>query len=498
MQRLALLVHAAATLALGLDEIPALNMDQQGALLDVFSELQSVGAEENQAFKKDAPVTEPPPTVAPLSVLQAIPADVSPASSFPQQAAPLSMSQEFLAFDALTAPGLQAPAAIQPAMNRAPLLPRVGQTLGPTFAAVKQMPRRGPLESLLVDDTPSTPSTPSTPQANEVSNAGGFLQWPKMPSNVFEAYTRGLRNHGARTVSQTYLPSFSGTPRQPQAFHFNPNAPSAFNLYQQRLHDLESHRRQPTTPPQPPKQPGDDFAQRLQEEVTMLSRSTRDVPPPPPPQPPKQPGSDLFSMYRSKLLTTGGSPALPPGVLESQVGLTDLSNMRPEWKPAAANGGAGVNEHVDEQAAFDKLSEPQAAALEAFDKFSVPQAQLDTQQSHGPQPGDVFSTYQSKMHEYSLKKESAAPPPDAAASALAAAQQNLLEMPAALPSDASLALSPQPALWSPDNHEVFAAYQKNLQQYSQAGNQRSLPRGGEMFDSYRQHLVALESQARPQ
>lgn len=294
------------TIVAGLDDIQ-LNLDQQGELLNVFTELQSVGAETGATFAKVdiLPPTEPPPTIAPLGMLEtaasvAAQPEVSPVQ--PRRAR--SITEAFSDFDALTATkslGLTSLSAANPLAGQTnivqPVMPKV---------------HRGPLESLLMDDDVSEeveqpqPQTPQQPAVafdfqrllggkpmgvaprpvNSVSRQQEFLppvmlqqkrdglnnvpttldsqeqgmKWPKFSGDVFSAYQRGLSKHHGRAVSEAFLSIPGDTPPQGTGGA----GKDVFSLYKDGISK---------NMPEEVDSEMNGYASRLQTEISLLSHT---------------------------------------------------------------------------------------------------------------------------------------------------------------------------------------------------------------------------------
>lgn len=266
-----ILVFLFLTIASGLDDIQ-LDLNQQGELLNVFSELQQVGKETGDTFAKvDAPApTDPPPTVAPLGLLESAASVAAQPEAFSvsQQARrPKTMSQAFQAFDLLTATKSAGLASLSAGNQYRQQRPQLSM-MTPVTPAI----HRGPLESMLMDDddAPEQPqlmqTQPQVPQQPEVNidfqrllggkpmgieprpvssvtrqqeflppvmlqhkagedddsfvPATGLWQaksskWPKFQGDVFDAYQRGLRNRHAKGVQDAFvaIPSDKAQPK---------------------------------------------------------------------------------------------------------------------------------------------------------------------------------------------------------------------------------------------------------------------------------------------
>jgi hypothetical protein len=309
-----MLAFAFVTIAAGLDDIQ-LNLDQQGQLLNVFTELQSVDQETKATFAKvDAvPPTEPPPTVAPLGMLETAASVAAQPEVYPVQAKrPQTMSEAFQAFDALTSTkslGLSSLSAanhygdqVVQQVNMVPPQPKI---------------RRGPLESLLMDDdAPEQQEQIQQPQApqqktvnfdfqqllggkpmgvapravSSVSRQQEFLppvmlqqkagqdeqndvpatglwkekggNWPKFAGDVFDAYQRGLRSHHARAVQDAFLEIPSDKPKQGKTS----DGKDVFSMYKDGISKNS---------PTPDESDNNAFAGRLQTEISLLSHTTQ-------------------------------------------------------------------------------------------------------------------------------------------------------------------------------------------------------------------------------
>lgn len=299
------------TIAAGLDDIQ-LNLDQQGALLNVFTELQSVGQETGATFAKvDAPApTDPPPTIAPLGMLETAASVAQQPEFYPvpvQQAKPKTMSEAFQAFDALTSTRSSGLTSLS-AANQQGLPGVLGQQASLLQPAQPKI-HRGPLESLLMDDDAPEqaevvppPVTQQQPMVNidfqqllggkplgvaprpvsSVTRQQEFLppvmlqksgdddsndvpatglwqekgqKWPKFSGDVFDAYQRGLRSHHAKDVQDAYLEIPSDKPKKGKK--------DMFSMYKDGISKNQ------------PEENGEmeGFASRLQTEIGLLSHT---------------------------------------------------------------------------------------------------------------------------------------------------------------------------------------------------------------------------------
>lgn len=298
------------TIAAGLDDIE-LNLDQQGQLLNVFSELQQVGKETTDTFAKvDAPPpTEPPPLVAPLGMIESAASVAALPEEAPvqqQNRRPKTMSEAFQAFDALTntrSTGLASLSAGN--LYRQQRQPNMLQSPTPAI-------HRGPLEAMLLDDDTPDQQPIVQPQAmqqpvvnmdfqrllggqpigvaprpvSSVTRQQEFLppvmlqqkagqddsdevpatglwqaqakKWPKFKGDVFDAYRRGLRNRHARGVQEAYLALASDN-------QTTANGKDVFSRYKDGI-----SKNMPATD-----DPNDmnGFASRLQTEIGLLSHT---------------------------------------------------------------------------------------------------------------------------------------------------------------------------------------------------------------------------------
>lgn len=552
MHHVVVIAWSVLALTAALDDLPSLSTDQQGELLDVFSELQSVGEEAKDAFDKVGTASsagpEPPaqptafvqPPLQPTAFMQPPSPETAPAVSQFSQAGPRSMSDAFLAFDALTAPGAgSAPVpqmAAQPAarppfesfmsaqpagrppfdsfvsmqpggrpllQSFAPAQPQVQ----PVAASFEQSLSRQAMRNLPLPQT-SMVQLPPQPKLWQQSFGLGegqslFQRAPimgKHSSSVFDIYEKGLHSHGARSAGQLFLAS-NGFPAPPT---FQPAPPPSLSVVSSSSSvggfSLDSART-PSFQQGAPVTSGNAAQDDILADLKAGSLAHTVAPPteevvlppvpvqqPAPPEPRRPPTINANAVYQSDLRKFAEERRLKEERARSALAARSVDDfserLHQEVTQLANSPPSAPNNH--EQAQQD------GANLLALYKSKL-QADGNTEQPIRAPPGSIEATYESQMRKYAAQASQRLADPGNPAEVFKQ-QQQLLALASSGQTFENNARSGLPPSLTDEgvSRRVFETYRQKLQQSSEG---QAPEQHGEVYEGYRRHLAALEAKS---